>query len=159
MFNEKFWLAIAFTSFVLLIAKYVWPKIAASLDLKSKQIAADISAAKEMKEKAQKLLEDLEKYHAESEKFAKKLLEDAESEAQKFVIEAKKSVEAEIEKKTNAALERVKVEEASAIREVKLHVVSSALKILNESLNKKMEKKHHDLLLNQATDDLSKLIH
>ena len=52
MFNEKFWLAIAFLTFVGLIIKYVGPKITKSLDQKSKEIAEEILAAKEMKEKA-----------------------------------------------------------------------------------------------------------
>ena len=38
MINEKFWLAIAFLSFVALIIKYVGPIIAKALDNKSKKI-------------------------------------------------------------------------------------------------------------------------
>ena len=66
MFNEKFWLAIAFLTFVGLIIKYVGPKITKSLDQKSKEIAEEILAAKEMKEKAAKLLATAEAYYKES---------------------------------------------------------------------------------------------
>ena len=70
MFNEKFWLAIAFTSFVLLILKYVRPLIIKALDNKSKQIAEEILAAKEMKEKALRLLERAEKSYEDSINFS-----------------------------------------------------------------------------------------
>lgn len=159
MLNEKFWLAIAFTSFVILIIKYVGPKIAASLDNKSKLIAEEILAAKELKEKAQKLLEAAEKYFTESEKFAQKLVKDAEVEAQQFTETAKKNVQIEIEKKTQAALNRIKVEEEIATREIKVHIISSAIKILSEKITKNLDKKQHDHLIKQSTEDFSKLIH
>ena len=58
MFNEKFWLAIAFLSFVALCIKYVLPKINKALDTKSKKIAEDILMAKKLREQAEKLLEE-----------------------------------------------------------------------------------------------------
>ena len=66
MLDEKFWLAIAFTAFAILIVKYVWPLLAKSIDSKSKAIAEEILAAKKMKEKAQKLLDEAEKFYLES---------------------------------------------------------------------------------------------
>ncbi len=136
MFNEKFWLAIAFTCFAVIILKYVWPLIAKALDGRSKQIAEDILAAKELKEKAEQLLASVEKYKIESEKFAEKLLHDAEVESKKLLIAAKESADNEIKKKTEAALERIKVEEASAIRDIKAHIVESTM----ENINKELEK-------------------
>ena len=60
-FDEKFWLAVAFFTFVALMAKYVWPIIAKSLDAGSKKIAEEILAAQEMKKEAEKLLAKAEK--------------------------------------------------------------------------------------------------
>ena len=159
MLNEKFWLAIAFTSFVMLIIKFVGPKITKSLDQKSKQIAEEILAAKDLRQKAQELLEAAEKYLIESEKFAKKLVQDAEEETQKFTENSKKNVQIEIEKKTQAALARMKLEEEIATREIKIHIVSSAIKILSEKITTNLDKKQHDHLIKQSTDDFSKLVH
>jgi len=158
MLNEKFWLAIAFLSFIILSIKYVWPKLSQALDNKSKQIAEEILAAKELKEKAQKLLASAEKYLIESEQLSKKLLQDAESETAKFIETAKKNAEAEIAKISSAAVARVKVEEEIAIREVKVHIISSAIKNLSDNV-KNMDKKQQEHLIKQSTEDFSKLIH
>lgn len=159
MFNEKFWLAVSFTAFVIYIIKYVRPLILKALDNKSQQIAAEILAAKELKEKAIKLLAKTEKYQKDSEEFAQKLIKDAEIEAQKFAIQAREAVETEIAKKTAAALERIKIEEASAIREIKTKIIASALFSLNNSLSKEIDKKSHDRLIFNAADNLKKVIH
>ncbi len=134
MLNEKFFLAMAFTLFAILIIKYVWPLIAKALDSRSKQIAEELLAAKDLKEKAEKLLLSAEKYKEESEKYVEKLLRDAESESQKLIVEAKESANNEITRKTAAALERIKIEEASAIREIKAHIIDSAMEKLSAEL-------------------------
>jgi F-type H+-transporting ATPase subunit b len=159
MFNEKFWLAVSFTAFIVFIIKYVGPMILKALDHKSQQIAAEILAAKELREKAAKLLAKTEKYQKDSEQYAQKLIKDAEAEAQKFAIQSREAAEIEIAKKTAAALERIKMEEASAIREIKTKIISSALHSLNDSLGKEISMKDHGQLIFNATDNLKKVVH
>jgi len=132
MFNEKFWLAIAFLAFTILIIRYVWPMLAKSIDSKSKSIAEEILAAKEMKEKAQKLLSEAEKFYQESLNFSKKLAQDAEVEAQKLAAESKEILEAELKKKTAAALDRIKLEEEHIIREIKLKIINDTMDLLTK---------------------------
>lgn len=135
MINEKFWLAIAFAFFVILVIKYFWPSIAKSIDSKSKSIAEEILAAKEMKEKAQKLLNDAQKFYSESLEYSKKLAHDAEVEALKLAAESKDILEKELKKKTAAAIERIKIEEERAIREIKLKIVSDTMDALSQGTN------------------------
>jgi F-type H+-transporting ATPase subunit b len=137
MLNEKFWLAISFLAFVALLAKYVWPHIAKALDESSKKIAADLLAAKEMKERAEKLLANAEQFYKESLAYAEKLSRDAESEAKKIAESAKTNLETEVKKKTDAALNRVKLEEERMIREIKLQIVDSAINNISQNLDLK----------------------
>jgi len=159
MINEKFWLAIAFLSFVTLIIKYVGPKIAKALDNKSKQIAQEILAAKELKERAEKLLAKAEKYYQESVTFAQKMVKDAEDESQKFIAESKEMLTAEIGKKTAAALDRIKMEEELTVREIKIKIVSSAIKNLSTNITKEMDDKAHNSVVSKATQNFEKIIH
>lgn len=137
MLNEKFWLAIAFLTFVILIIKFVWPHLAKALDESSKKIAADLLAAKELKERAEKLLANAEQFYKESVAYAEKLAKDAEDEARKIAENAKTSLEAEVKKKTDAALARVKLEEERMVREIKLQIVSSAINNISQNLDLK----------------------
>jgi len=157
MFNEKFWLAIAFTSFVLLIIKYAKPMITKALDQKSKQIAEEILAAKEMKEKAAKLLEKAEKAYQDSMNFSQKIIKDAEVEAQKFAAESQKMIELEISKKTAAALNRINLEQESAIRDIKQKIVASALEIFSENVAKETDGKQHEQLVARAIENFEKI--
>ena len=158
MLNEKFWLAVAFTAFVLLIIKYVNPKISKALGDKSKLIAEEILAAKEMKEKAIQLLAKAEKYQKESESYSQKLMQDAQEEAIKYAAESKQMVESEIAKKTAAALNRIQVEEASAIREIKSKIVALAIANLSENISKELTLANHEQLFAQAMQDLEKTV-
>src|SRR3989338_8087571 len=108
-FDEKLWLAIAFFSFLALIIKYVWPLIAKALDNKSKQIAEEILQAKEMKQKA-------------------------ELEAQKLIKETEHVLKEELKKKTNAAQDRIKTEQESAIRTIKSKIILDAMSLLSKDL-------------------------
>lgn len=136
MFNEKFWLAVAFAAFLALLYKFARGAIVKSLEDKSRSIAEEILAAKEMKEKAAHLLELSEKFAQESDAYAAKLMRDAESEAQKFLDEAKKSAEEEVAKKTAAAAERIKQEELLVISAIKNNIIASALsEVENSTLN------------------------
>jgi F-type H+-transporting ATPase subunit b len=135
MFDEKFYLALAFLTFLGLIVKFVWPKIANALDENSKKIAKELLEAKELKERAQKLLKDAEKFYQDSVLYAEKMARDAESEAKQITEIAKNDVALEIQKKTDAAIARVKLEEERLVRELKLKIVENAIAEISQNLD------------------------
>ncbi len=133
MLNEKFWLAIAFFSFVALIIKKFGPNIANALDAKSKAIVQDIVNAKEAKKNAENLLIDAKKIHEESIANAKNLIDQADEEAKNLLLNAQELLKQEIARMTNLASQRIKVEEETAIREIKTKILLSALSQLQEN--------------------------
>lgn len=158
MFDEKFWLAISFTLFASLLIKYIWPKISKALDQKSKAIAEEILAAKELRAKSAELLAAAEKYYQESVTYSQKLIADAEAEAQKFLADAEKSIADELEKKTTAANERIKREEEKTLRQIRVEIVAAALKTIAVGAAKS-DKKQSSYLFTKAAQDFSKIIH
>ncbi len=158
MFDERFWLAIAFFSFVFLIVKHVLPIIKNQLDSKSKQIAEEFLAAKEMKEKSARMLAATEVRYQEAIVFADKLVKDSALEAQKYFDDALKLAEAEIAKKMTAVENRIKQEQESAMREIKVKIIDSALRVVQDNLQN-VQKNQSDNLVRKAVDDVSKLVH
>ncbi len=146
MFDEKFWLAIAFFSFLGLLIKFVFPKIVKNLDAQSKKIAEDILEAKKLRETAQKLLEEAQVFHKHSVEHSQKIITDAIEEAKKIEINSQKSLEDQIKKASDIAMERLKSEEESAIRQVKINIINeaieqfSAIKFRDDEQNKIIEK-------------------
>ncbi len=158
MFDEKFWLAIAFFTFIALIFKYAFPLILAQLDAKSKQIAEEILAAKEAKEKAKYLLESAERHYQEAVAFADKLLKDSATESQKFLIESQKALESEIAKKMDSLNMRIKQEQDMALREMKTVIIASAIKKIEQNLQN-AQKNQLDSAVRKAADNINKMVH
>jgi F-type H+-transporting ATPase subunit b len=150
MFNEKFWLAIAFLSFVALCIKYVLPKINNILDAKSKKIAEDILIAKKLREQAEKMLEEAKAFHKYSLEKSQKIIEDSQQESIKIELALQKELEEKIAKVTAISLERLKSEEESAIRIVKESIVNSAInQISSIKFNDNENAKINDSSLNK----------
>ncbi len=158
MFDEKFWLAIAFFVFAALIIRHVMPIIMKQLDSKSKQIAEELLAAKEMKENAARLLENAKKRYEESAAYANQLIKDSAVEAQKYFEESLKAAETEIAKKMTAVENRIKQEQESAVREMKVKIIEGALAAVHGSLQN-VQKDKSDILIKKSVNDLSKMVH
>ena len=154
MFNEKFWLAIAFFSFLGLLIKFVFPKIAKNLDSQSKKIAEDILEAKKLREGAQKLLEEAQAFHKYSIEHSQKIITDAIEEAKKIEINSKKSLEDQIKKFSDIALERLKSEEESAIRQVKINIINEAIQQFS-TINFKDDEQNK--IIEKALEKISKI--
>lgn len=158
MFDEKFWLAIAFIGFLIAILKYVMPSLTKGLDEKSKQIAKDLLEAKEMKEKAKLYLAEAEKQYKEAIEFSDKLIKDSAVEAQKLLTDANQAAKTEITKKMTALDNRIKQEEENAVREIKTKIINLAVQSLTSNLGS-AKKENHDNSLKNSLNDISKLIH
>lgn len=142
MFDEKFWLAIAFLSFVAILYKLIYPKLITNIDAKSKKIADDIVEAKKLRETAQKLLDEAQAFHKYSIEHAEKIINDAIIEAKKIEISSKNSLEEQTNKISSIAMQRIKSEEESAIRQVKNHLIDQAIKgIATQNFNDNEHKK------------------
>lgn len=158
MFDEKFWLAIAFFSFLAIIIKHALPMITAGLDQKSKQIAKDLLDAKEMKEQAKQLLIDAENFYKEATVFSDKLIKDSAVEAQKLLVDANEAAKIEVAKKMTALNNRIKQEEENAVREIKLKIISSAVSSIQTSLTG-AKKENLTNSVKNSLSDIGKLIH
>lgn len=156
--DEKFWLAIAFLAFVLLILKYVWPILSNIIGDKSEQIAKDLKDAKDAKEKAEALLVQIKDQHKKAIENSEKIVKDAKKEAEKLINDSKKSVEKEVKRKVEALNDRIKNEEQRAIRDIKLKVVESAIGVVKEGLTN-TDKEKFENVVKKSIDDVSKVIH
>lgn len=154
--DPRFWLAMSFFIFSFLMIKYVMPIITRAIDGKRKQITNEINQAKSLKEQAEKLLADAKKYNTESLIYSQKLIGEAKDLASNLLSESQKSIEAEIRKKMELAKERIALEETIAIREIKSHIISSAIRIFEEKAQKISD--DSSITINKkAISDISKI--
>lgn len=156
--NPSFWLAISFLFFCSLFLKYILPKLIQAIDSKSKQIVEDLEKAKELKNKAEKLLIEAKQYHHDSIAFSRKLIEDSKTEVDRFMVASVKDISEEMDRKMAAVFERIKQEEQRSIREIKSNIVISAIRIIESNLLK-VSKKSSQSAIDDALIEVSKAVH
>jgi F-type H+-transporting ATPase subunit b len=157
--DPKFWLAVSFSIFVLLMIKFVMPLIIKALDGKVKQIADDIKQAEKMKAEAQKLLKDAQRYYEDSVKQSDLLIKDAQDESKKIIKDYKTAVESEIDKKISSASERIKAQEDRVVREIKTKIVESAVEAIQDNFTKIADDKSLDEATKNSINQInSKLV-
>jgi F0F1-type ATP synthase membrane subunit b/b' len=159
MFDEKFWLAISFFAFVILVKKFVWSIFIKKIDQKSREIEQEILDAKNMKEKAKNLLNNAEKYYKESLDYADQIVKSAKDESEKLVEFSRQNIEEEIRKKTIAAENRIKSEEERIVHEIKAKTIMAALQVMQETITKTEDTKRDNHLLEKALTDFTKTVH
>lgn len=158
MYSEKFWLALAFVTFIAILWKLAGKLIIKLIDDKSSQIASDIELAKQSREKAEKALEKAEKYLKESEEYSKQLIINAQKEAEDIVNQANSSTEDEIAKKMDAKHKRIHTEEQALIREVKREIIRSSIETIIANVNEDLTDEENKKLINSSIKDLGGII-
>ena len=151
MFDEKFWLAIAFIVFIVFIYKFLGNKINSILNEKSQQIASDLLLASQAKEKAEKLLQEAQDYNQQSLKYAEKLKLDTSSELNIMYQNATLSLQQELAKITEASQKRLQEEEQIAIRKVQETIISQAIEIV---ANAKISNDEQEILIVKTLENL-----
>lgn len=151
MFDEKFWLAIAFVVFIVFIYKFLGNKINSILNEKSQQIASDLLLASQAKEKAEKLLQEVQDYNQQSLKYAEKLKLDTSSELNIMYQNATLSLQQELAKITEASQKRLQEEEQIAVRKVQETIISQAIEIV---ANAKISNDEQQILIVKALENL-----
>lgn len=153
--DPKFWLAISFLIFVGLIIKYVFPFILRMIDGKANQIKTSLEEAKAAKEKAEKLLQDAEKYYEDSVKYGEQIIKDATQESQNIISEYKTNLEAEINKKVEAANNRIKNSEERVVREIKSKIIQSAIGAIAQNVKEVTDEKSFDEATKNSINQIS----
>ena len=156
--DAKFWLAIAFFTFLLIIYKLAWLFLSKMIAGKADQIAKDLNDAKEAKARAESLLEKAQQSLDKSLENSKQIIAEAEDEAKKLIADSKKAVEDEINRKVGALNERLKAEEEKAVRDIKSKIVAAALQSVKDDLSD-IDKDKVANVVKKSIDDISKIIH
>lgn len=158
MFDEKFWLGVAFVTFVAILWKLAGKKIIKIIDENSEQIAHDIELAKQSREKAELALARAEKYLEESKAYSKKLIADAQKEAEDILLKANSSCEDEVKKKMDAKHKRIHTEEQALIREVKREIIRSSIEAIIENIKNDLTQEESQNLISTSIKDLDRII-
>ncbi|NOG71685.1 F0F1 ATP synthase subunit B [Roseicella sp. DB1501] len=117
--DPRFWVAVSFIIFVLLVGRKAWAQLTASLDARAEKVRAELSEAARLREEAEAMLKQAEADRAAALKEAEALLARARAEAERVAESAAAEAEASAKRRERMAMDRIAAAEAGAVAEVR----------------------------------------
>lgn len=117
--DPKFWVAVSFVLFFLLLGKKLWGAISGALDGRAATIRRQLDEASRLRAEAETMLKAAEAERAAAAQEAEALLARAHDEAQRVAAAALAEAEASAKRRERMALDRIAAAEASAVADVR----------------------------------------
>ncbi len=153
--HAETWVEVGFVLVVLLLLWKGVPGIVAKLlDDRAAVIAAELAEARRLREEAQALFADYQKKAAGAEAEAQSIITEARAEATRFAAESRANLQAQIERRTQAAQDKIAQAEASAMNEIRSLAANAAVGAAEKLIAARMDDKRAATLIEGAIRDL-----
>jgi F-type H+-transporting ATPase subunit b len=152
--DPEFWVLVAF---VVVIGGMVYkggPAITAMLDERSQKIRQDLDEARRLRDEAQAALADYQRKQLDARKEAETILAHARAEAERAAERGQRDLEAALERRRKMASERIALEEAKAIADVRNTAVDIAVAAVRRALQDQLEPGRKAQLVDDAIEQL-----
>ncbi|MFQ5958447.1 MAG: F0F1 ATP synthase subunit B [Alphaproteobacteria bacterium] len=159
MFDETFWVAVAFVVFVAMVFRPVGRMLASALDARARKIREELEEAVRLREEAQALFARYQRMQSDSIKEAEEILAHAREEAERQSKHGAEALEAALARRESQAMERIARAEHEALAEVRGAAVDLAVKATRKLLADKLDEKGQAALVDAAVADLDKKLH
>ena len=159
MIDEKFWLALSFLLLMILLFKGVRTFIIQGLDKRAQKIRQDLEDVYSLREQAMKTLEEFKSKQKESEAEVKKIIENAEVEVERLRSNAEHELDLYLKKKMSIAIDRIKSNEDSVVKELRAEAIEVAVSVVNLLVSEGLTEKVSDNLSANFIQNLPKKIH
>lgn len=157
--EPTFWVAVAFVIFMALALKPLVKVITKALDAKSRQVAAELTEARRLREEAQEVLASFQKKQRESLQEAEAMLATTRADAARITEKAETELKLAMEKRLKMATDKIARAEQKAVQDVEGYVAEIALKAAEKLIVEHVEKGGNDDLVKAAAASLSGKIH
>jgi F-type H+-transporting ATPase subunit b len=153
-FGLMFWTIVSFLVVLVVLKKYAFGPIQATLDERRNAIASDIDAAQSAREEAQTALAEYRKALAESRKEATKIVDDARRVAE----EQRKKDIAELESEKTRLLQRAKdeidAETRNSLQTIKAQLAELTVATAEKVVRTRLDEEEQRRLIDEALADV-----
>lgn len=156
--DPKFWVAVSFVLFFLLLGKKLWAAISGALDGRAATIRRQLDEASRLRSEAEQMLKDAEAERAAAAKEAEELLARAHAEAERVAAAAIAEAEAAAKRRERMALDRIAAAEASAIADVRNAAAEVAGAAARTVLAETLDATADAALVDRSLNDLPKAL-
>lgn len=152
--DPEAWVTAGFVIFLILAFKKAKATITGGLDARSERIRQQIVEAEKLRSEAEAMLRDAEQRHKMALQEAQAMLAAAQQEAQRLKEQAAKDLAAMLERRKQAAIEKIAQAEASALAEVRQYAVDVAIAATRQVLTQQVQGALADRMIDQAITEL-----
>ena len=153
--DPTFWVAVAFLAFVVLAARPVFRALTGALDARSARIRAEIEEAQALREEAQKTVAEFKRKQHDALKEAEQILDHAKVEAERLRKRAERDLEAALERREQAAMDKIAQAETQALQDVRDQAIEVALVATAKLISENLGPERSGAMIDQAIRDLS----
>jgi len=145
---------ITFFLFVWFCKKFVWPPMVSAMEARQKKIADGLAAAQKGQEAEEIAQQEAQKLVSEAKAQAAEIIANAEKRSNAVESEAKEKAKTESERIIEAAQSQVEQETNRAREDLRKQVSSLAVAGASKIINKEIDDKAHDSLLEDLVEQL-----
>lgn len=156
--DPKFWVAVSFVLFFVLLGKKLWGAISGALDGRAAGIRRQLDEAARLRADAEEMLKSAEAERAAAAREAEELLASARAEAERVAAAAAAEAEAAAKRRERMALDRIAAAEASAVAEVRNAAAEIAGAAARAVLAETLDAAADAALVDQSLNDLPKAL-
>ena len=156
MFNEEFWVAVAFVLFFVAVGRRLWAEVSKRLDARAARIRDQLDEAARLRDEAQKLLSDYQRRQKEAAEEARAIIAHARDEAERLTGEAQARLAEQLLRRERSAKDKIIQAEARALTEVRAAVVDIAIAATGRAIRESLGAAQSKALIDTAVADLAK---
>lgn len=157
--SAEFWVLIAFVVFVALVYRKVARLLGTTLDERSLQIRNRIEEAVKLREEAQATLAGYQRRQREAQKEAEEIVSLAKSDAARLREQAQKDLNHALERREQAAMDKIAQAEARAVKEVRDQAIALALSATTRVLGERLPDDKANKLIDDALAEMPGKLH
>ncbi len=154
MFDESFWVAVAFVLFFVLFGRQLWRFVTSKLDERSAAVRAELETAARLREEARDLLATSRRRERESAAEAEAILARARDEASRIAADAAVRLDAELARRTRLAEERIALMEANAVAGLRAAAVDAVVAATGRAVAAEIDADADAALIDRAAAEL-----
>jgi F-type H+-transporting ATPase subunit b len=159
MAEPEFWVLVAFVIVVAGLGVKGWPVATATLDARAAKIKADLDEARRLRDEAERALADYQRKQRDAMKEAEEILAHARAEAERAAQRGEGELAAALDRRRRMASEKIALEEAKAVADVRNAAVEIAIAAVRRALAAELEPARSAQLLDDAIAALPQALH
>jgi F-type H+-transporting ATPase subunit b len=156
--DPKFWVAVSFVLFFLLVGRMAWGRLAGALDARADRVRQDLAEAARLRTEAEALLTQAQADRESALREASALLERAKAEAVRVAEQAAAEAEAAAKRRERMAMDRIAAAEAGAVTEVRNIAADIAIAAARGVIAERVDATADAALIDSAVADLPRAL-